>query len=216
MNLKKELPLIAIVLMPFIYLTYVWKQLPEKVPMHWNFKGEIDRYGNKGELILIPIFLPLLVYLIFIVIPKIDPKNKLKNMGNKFQTLKVLLTIFMSALAILIIYISKNQTLLNTNYLIIFIGVLYLVIGNYLKTIRANYFIGIRTPWTLESETVWKKTHSLGGKLIFGGGFLIIISSLIFEKQANFIIFSSITIFATVIPLFYSYYIFNKERSKEF
>ena len=49
MNLKKELPLIAIVLLPFIYLAYLWNDLPSKVPMHWNLKGEIDRYGDKSN-----------------------------------------------------------------------------------------------------------------------------------------------------------------------
>ena len=94
MNLKKELPLIAIVLLPFIYLAYLWNDLPSKVPMHWNLKGEIDRYGDKSELIIIPILLPLLVYVIFLVVPKIDPKNKLNKMGDKLQTIKFLLTTY--------------------------------------------------------------------------------------------------------------------------
>ncbi|WP_342662761.1 DUF1648 domain-containing protein [Gelidibacter mesophilus] len=80
MALKKELPLLTIVVLPFVYLASIWNQLPEKVPMHWNVKGEVDRYGNKVELLLIPILLPLLVYVIFLVVPKIDPKNKLKTM----------------------------------------------------------------------------------------------------------------------------------------
>lgn len=89
MNLKKELPILAIVLLPFIYLGYVWNELPSKVPMHWNIKGEIDRYGDKSELIIIPFLLPLLVYLIFLVVPKIDPKNKLNQMGGKASSYQV-------------------------------------------------------------------------------------------------------------------------------
>ena len=144
MNLKKELPLIVIVLLPFIYLAYIWNQLPEKVPMHWDIKGEIDRYGEKMELIIIPILLPLLVYIIFLIVPKIDPKNKLNKMGNKLQIIKVLSTTFMSILALFIIYSSKNQSFTNPNYIILLIGVLYIILGNYFKTIKANYFIGIR------------------------------------------------------------------------
>ena len=88
MKLKNEIPLIAIVSLPFIYLAYIWNELPEKVPMHWNIKGEIDRYGEKIELLLIPILLPLLIYIIFLVVPKIDPKNKISKMGNKYQHIK--------------------------------------------------------------------------------------------------------------------------------
>ncbi|QWX82645.1 SdpI family protein [Cellulophaga sp. HaHaR_3_176] len=211
MNLKKELPLITIVLLPFIYFTYIWNQLPEKVPMHWNIKGEIDRYGEKMELIIIPILLPLLVYIIFLVVPKIDPKNKLNKMGNKLQTIKVLLTTFMSILALFIIYSAKNQSFVNPNYIILLIGVLYIILGNYFKTIKANYFIGIRTPWTLENESVWKKTHKLGGKLWFVGGIIIVLTSLILDKEPNVSVFLIITGIITIIPIVYSYIIFKKE-----
>ncbi|MGB5429959.1 DUF1648 domain-containing protein, partial [Eudoraea sp.] len=77
--------------------------MPERVPMHWNIKGEIDRYGDKIELILLPILLPLLIYIIFLVIPKIDPKNKLTKMGNKYQSIKIILTSFMSVVALFIL-----------------------------------------------------------------------------------------------------------------
>jgi uncharacterized membrane protein len=211
MNLKKELPLIAIVLLPFIYLAYIWNQLPEKVPMHWDIKGEIDRYGEKMELIIIPILLPLLVYIIFLIVPKIDPKNKLNKMGNKLQIIKVLSTTFMSILALFIIYSSKNQSFTNPNYIILLIGVLYISLGTYFKTIKANYFIGIRTPWTLENETVWKKTHKLGGKLWFVGGIIVVLTSLILDKEPNVTIFLIITGIITIIPIVYSYIIFKNE-----
>ena len=149
MDLKKELPLIAIIALPFLYLVYLWNQLPAEVPVHWNSKGEIDGYGDKIELLLVPILLPLLVYIIFLVVPKIDPKKQLHKMGNKFQTLKFLVTTFMSLLAMFIIYSAKNRGFDNFNYMIIIIGILYIIMGNYFKTIKANYFIGIRTSWTL-------------------------------------------------------------------
>lgn len=212
MSIKKELPLIAIVLLPFIYLAYLWNDLPSKVPMHWNIKGEIDRYGDKAELIIIPFLLPVLVYVIFLVVPKIDPKNKLNKMGNKLQTIKFLLTIFMSILALFIIYSVKNQSLTNPNYIVLLIGVLFIILGNYFKTIKPNYFIGIRTPWTLENETAWRETHKLGGKMWLVGGILIVLSSLTFDKQINFIIFLIITCIITIIPIVYSYFIFRKEK----
>jgi uncharacterized membrane protein len=164
------------------------------------------------ELIIIPILLPLLVYIIFLVVPKIDPKNKLNKMGNKLQTMKFLLTIFMSILAIFIIYTAKNESFANPNYIVLLIGILYIIFGNYFKTIKANYFIGIRTPWTLENEKVWKETHKLGGKLWFAGGIIVVITSLILEKETNFTIFLIITGIITIIPIVYSYLIFKNER----
>lgn len=210
MNFKKELPLIAIILLPFAYLAYIWNQLPEQVPMHWNFKGQIDRYGEKIELLLLPFLLPVLVYLIFLIVPKIDPKNKLNKMGNKLQTLKVLMTTFMSMLALFLIYSAKNESFANPNYIVLSIGVLYIILGNYFKTIKPNYFIGIRTPWTLENESVWKKTHHLSGKMWFAGGIIVVLSSLLLNRQPNFIIFLIITGIITIIPVVYSYLKFQK------
>ena len=209
MKLKREIPLIAIVLLPFIYLAYIWNELPEKVPLHWNFKGEIDRFGEKTELLLIPILLPLLIYIIFLIVPKIDPKNKISKMGNKYQHIKILLTTFMSILALFIIYSANKQSLTNPNFVVLLIGILYIIFGNYFKTIKANYFIGIRTPWTLENETVWKETHKLGGKMWFAGGIIVVISSLILNKQPNFILFMIITGIITIIPIAYSYFKFK-------
>ncbi|WP_342662760.1 SdpI family protein [Gelidibacter mesophilus] len=118
----------------------------------------------------------------------------------------------MSLLAIYILYSSKNETLYNPNYIVLFVGVLYIVFGNYFKTIKANYFFGIRTPWTLESETVWKKTHELGGKLWFVGGIIVVLASLILEQQYNFTVFVVITIIIALVPIVYSYILFRKEK----
>ncbi len=210
MKIKKELPLLAIVLLPFIYLAYIWNELPEKVAVHWNSNGVVDRYGNKTELILIPILLPLLIYIIFLIVPRIDPKQKLKNMGNKLQNLKFWMTTLMSILALFIIYSSKNESFENSNYLVIIIGILYMVLGNYFKTIKANYFIGIRTPWTLENESVWKETHNLGGKLWLIGGLIVVLASFVLENQSNFTVFFVITGIITVVPIVYSYLLFRK------
>ena len=205
-SVQTELPLIGIVLVPFIYLAYVWEKLPEKVPVHWNIEGQVDRYGDKSELILIPLLLPLLIYVLFTIIPKIDPKGKLKNMGKKYSVLKTILTVFMSALSMMIIYAALNENFYNPNYIFLLIGVLFAILGNYFKTIRANYFIGFKTPWTLENETVWKETHKLAGKIWLIGGLIIIFGSLILEKTPNTILFAATTVTITLIPVVYSYF----------
>ncbi len=205
-NIQKELSLIAIVLAPFIYLASVWENLPNSVPLHWNIEGEIDRYGEKSELILIPILLPLLIYVIFTIVPLIDPKGKIQQMGNKYFMLKAAMTVFMSILAMIIIYAVKNETLYNPNYIVLLIGVLFIILGNYFKTLRANYFIGIRTPWTLENETVWKETHKLAGKIWFAGGLIVILSSLLLDNKANFNVFISIIVIISLIPVIYSFF----------
>jgi len=203
--LRKELYQIIIALIPVIYLGIIYNSLPTKVPIHLNIQGEIDRFGNKSELILIAL-MPLLIYVIFSVVPK----NKIKAMGKKYQKLKTLLILLISLLAVYILYLIKNQTFSNPNFIILSIGILYTIFGNYSKTIKSNYFIGIRTPWTLKNETVWKNTHILAGKLWFVGGIIIIISSLVVSKTYNTYLFLVITAVIALIPVVYSYVQFKK------
>lgn len=210
LDLKKELAIIIIVLLPFIYLAIIWNSLPNQVPTHWNFKGEIDAYGNKLTLLFVPILLPLLTYVILLIIPKIDPKKRLNKMGKKFYNIKFLITTLVSILAVFIIYSAKNQSFANSNYIILGLGVLYIVLGNNFKTIRPNYFIGIRTPWTLESEAVWKKTHKSAGKMWFIGGLILVFTSLTLNNQDNLTAFIIVTSIITVIPIIYSYVEFKK------
>lgn len=213
MKLKNELPVIVIILTPFLYLAYIWNQLPERVPIHWNIHGQIDRYGDKLELLLIPIFLPLLVYLIFLLTPIIDPKRKIDMMGRKYRSLKLLMSTFMSVLAIYIIYAVKNQSLENQNFILLILGVLYIIIGNYFKTIRANYFIGIRTPWTLENETVWRDTHRMAGVLWFIAGFVVVVATLLLNREHGMIFFMIITGIITLVPVIYSYLRYSRLKS---
>jgi len=210
MNLKKEFPYIILMVLPFIYLAYIWNTLPETVPTHWNASGEIDGYGSKNTLLIIPFMLPVLVYIIMTIAPKIDPKNKIAIMGKKYEQLKFFLVLFMSVLALFIIYSSKTQSFSSPNIIYILLGLLFAGLGNFMKTVKPNYFIGIKTPWTLENETVWKKTHLLGGKIWFVGGLLIVCMSLIFTAQTAATLFVIIAVLITIIPLVHSYIEFKK------
>ncbi|MDC8000375.1 SdpI family protein [Aequorivita todarodis] len=204
-NFKKEFPLILITIIPGIFLWYVWNSLPPEVPLHWNISGEVDRYGSKNELIWLTTLVPIFLYVLFMLVPLIDPKKKIAAMGGKFYTIRFFLTLFLSVIFTFIIYSVKEQTLTNPNYLFIIIGVFYVVLGNYFKTIKPNYFIGIRTPWALENETIWKSTHRLAGKLWVAGGLLIIITCFLFKQQTALTLFLIITAIITLIPVTYSY-----------
>lgn len=214
-SLKKELPIMLIVFLPFVYLAYIWNTLPEKVPLHWNGNGEIDRWGDKIELVIIPFLLPFLIYVIFMVVPLIDPKGKIEQMGNKFYHLKFILVLLMSLLAIFILYASLKQSMTNMGLLFVLIGFLILVLGNYFKTLKPNYFIGIRTPWTLENEKVWKSTHLLAGKLWFIGGFFVIALGLFSKGKVLLTAFLIIVGVLVLIPLVHSYFSFKALKKRE-
>ena len=205
MNFKKELPSLILVAIPFIYLGIIWNELPDSVPMHWNIRGEIDRYGSKSELLILPVVTSALIYLILLVVPAIDPKKKIAQMGRKYEQLKFALVASMSALACVIIYmIQQGESAGMTPFLVI-VGMLITVLGNFMKTLQPNYFIGIRTPWTLEHPEVWEKTHTLGGKLWFAGGILMILLGLVAGSQWQLYLIIGFPVILAIIPLVYSY-----------
>jgi uncharacterized membrane protein len=147
------------------------------------------------------------------VVPKIDPKKNMESMGGKYDQFKFILVAFMSVVVLLVMYISINQKLSNPNMIVILVGTLFVFMGNYFKVIKQNYFIGIKTPWTLESEEVWKLTHLLAGKMWVIGGILIVIFSLVVPENLNFYIFISITAVISIVPIAYSYVIYKKLKN---
>lgn len=214
LELKKELPIIGIVLTPFVYLAIIWNTLPEKVPVHWNYKGEIDRWGDKFSLITILFLLPVLIYVLMTFIPRIDPKNRISLMGGKFYQLKFILVLFMSLIALLILYTTKERSINNPNLVFALMGAFFVILGNYFKVIQPNYFLGIRTPWTLENSEVWKATHLFAGKLWVVGGLLLVLGGLLLStKFAN--AFVCILIIMALVPVLYSFIKFKEIQKRD-
>lgn len=207
---RTEWPLLLIVAAPFVYLALQWNQLPDRVPLHWNIRGEIDRWGDKSELWLIPFLTTGLVYLIFLAVPAIDPKNKIREMGVKYTQLKYIVTVCMAALAVVIIHMTRMEGTLSPAPLLAVIGLLFAFLGNYFKTVRPNYFIGIRTPWTLEHPEIWNKTHRLGGVLWLIGGLLVVLVAALASGPWLMYLFFAVTTVIVLVPLVYSYLLYRR------
>ena len=212
-NLSKEITSLLFVLLSFAYLGVIWKDLPDEVPIHWNSKGEIDQYGSKRTLIILPLVLPLLTYLIFLVVPFIDPKKKVHKMGKKYHQLKNILVMFSTILCLFFFYLTKNESTADLSFLLAAIGFLYAAFGNYFKTLQPNYFIGVRTPWTLESEVTWRKTHYLSGIIWFIGGILLVISGFLLPDDILISVLVVVTIILIAVPVIYSFITFKKIKS---
>ena len=209
----KESLLWALIVLPYVYLAIVWNKMPDHVPTHFNIAGNADAWSGKTSLIFLPGALGIGIYLLLLLIPVLDPKKKIRNMGDKYYTFRFMLTFFFSLFATYLLYISNSGSLKNPNLLIGLIGALFAILGNYFQTIRPNYFIGIRTPWTLENEQTWKKTHRLGGRLWMAGGVLIVfISFIISSNNALAITFAIILSVMVIVPVVYSYIEFQKEK----
>ena len=187
-----------------------YPHLPEKVPVHWNIAGEVDRWGSSWQgAFMIPLII-LGLYLLFIFLPKIDPKKKSYiQMGRAYGSITLVIMfvftiIYFGTLGATMGYLENLPSIV-----MIGVGTMLLVIGNYMGKLKHNYFVGIRTPWTLANEEVWYKTHRMAGPFWMVGGLLYIATSLM--ASSYLMIAIVITIFILVfIPTVYSFVIFKR------
>lgn len=211
-NLTREIILWAIVLIPLVYLALVWDRLPEQVVVHFNLQGEADGWASKSSLILIVLGTTALLNLIMLALPHIDPKRKLTQMGSKYHQLRFILVVFMAALSVFLIHHALNPDIARQNIHFLLIGGLFIALGNYFQAVKPNYFIGIRTPWTLESEQVWRRTHRLGGILWIVGGILLIALAFLPEWGMQQALYITVIALTVLIPVVYSFMIYRQER----
>lgn len=209
-TLRKEIWLITIVVIPFIYLISIWNSLPDTVPLHWNLEGEIDRHGSKAMLWVIPIMLPLLTYATFHLVSRFGRNGQLDKMGFKYERLKFLMLLLMSALASYILFAVKEQTTALPAVIPGLIGLLFAVFGNYFPVLKQNSYIGVKTPWTLKSEVVWNKTHKMAGQYWFAGGLIVFVSSLFLNHATSTILLLVVTVVISIIPITFSYLEYRK------
>ena len=209
----RELILWLFNVIPYIYLITIWNQLPDIVPTHFNLAGEADGWSSKQFLIFLPGSLGIGIYFLMLVLPQMDPKHNLSLEDNKYYAIRFFMAVFFSILCTYILYTSLAGKISNTSILFGFIGGLFAVLGNYFKDMKPNYYIGIRTPWTLEDEHVWYNTHKLGSKVwIVGGLALLLGSMLINNNERVFILFIVTLLIIVFIPIIYSYIDFKKSK----
>jgi uncharacterized membrane protein len=210
----KELLIGSIVVAPLLYYFYLWNSLPNEIPIHFDAQGNPNNYGSKSNIALTLLFLSVGAYSFLMCIPKIDPKKNFSIFNNTFVKLRFILSLFFSAICFIIIFSVKEREL-NTSLFYIAFAILISLIGNYMSNIRPNYFLGIRTPWTLESERNWKKTHFFTGRLWFFSGIFLAIMILVLPVTSKIYVFTGIIILLALFPVLYSYIIYSKnDKSK--
>jgi uncharacterized membrane protein len=209
-------------LIPTIYLLSIWSNLPQSVPTHYNAKFEADHFGSKFEMLGIILFMFAVTIgtsLLVLNLDKFDPKKRYESNHSFIVKISWTVTIFISLISTYIVYETEHYTQASTSgmspkYILALVALLFVVIGNYMNNVKPNYFVGIRTPWTLNDEENWRMTHHLGSKIWFFGG-LIMFTLIMFLpiEHVSYVIGLSIVPLAG-IPIFYSFYLFRQKQKK--
>lgn len=208
----------VIIAAPVIYLAVLWNSLPEKVPMHFDLHGNIDRYGSRNELLGMSALLTgisVLVYLLLNNIYRIDPKKYAAENKDRLRRISYAVVMLLAGVHTLILYSTAHGSMqFSARYILAGVGFLFAIIGNYMPHLKPNYFAGFRLPWTLESEYNWRKTHILGGKLWFAGGLLAGVLCLLLPIIVAIVVFFTIMIILVAIPMVYSYRLYKQQRQQ--
>ncbi|RJQ32192.1 MAG: SdpI family protein [Actinobacteria bacterium] len=217
MNFNKatKLPIILIILM-FIAGAIAYPYLSNNIPTHWNAAGKIDSYAAKSfwSVFMAPLICSGL-YLLFLFAPMLDPFRKNYEKFKKAYNLMIDFVIgFFSFVFAITLVASINNNFKFDVALNFGLGLLLIVLGNQMSTLRRNWFFGIRVPWTLADDTVWVKTHRLGAKLFVVAGALTCIGAFLPRPYNIWMVMGPIAVFGT-ISIVYSYLEFRKLHKKE-
>lgn len=190
----------------------LWNQLPEQMASHWNASDQVDGYTSKVLGVFLLPLVTLGLFLLFLVIPTIDPlKANIAQFRDVFNLFIVLMVAFMLYIHALTLRWNLGYTDFGMSRAMLpAMGLLFFFIGYMLRKAKRNYFIGIRTPWTLSSDTVWDETHRVGSVLFMVSGVFAFIGSLFGGMTAFWFLFIPI-IGSTLITLVYSYVLYHRE-----
>jgi uncharacterized membrane protein len=214
--LKFKWSLIVIVL-HFIVLGYFMVSLPSdaKVPIHWNINNEIDGYWGKTGSLLFGAGMSLGLFLLLYLMPFYSPwyRNYAKRYDTFMPALSVVLLLFLALINVYSLWLAQTKVVPQIQFILILIGLLFIFLGNLLPKAPRNFFIGIKTPWTLANEDVWFRTHRLGGKLFVISGLIMVIKGFVLTNNNNFQQISGvIAMLILLIPLPYSLIIYRERK----
>ena len=187
---------------------YLYPSLPDQIPTHWNMQGEVDDYMSKPWGVLVMPLAAIFVFVLMKVIPIISPRGfRTEQFANVFNIFMVAMVGFMSGVALLVLLEASGRNVHINEMIFAGIGLLFIIMGNYLGKVRKNFFLGIRTPWTLASDEVWSRTHRLGGRVFVLIGFFMFVNAF-FRFPLSWLL-GSIVILA-LVPVIYSYVLYRK------
>jgi uncharacterized membrane protein len=199
---------LLLILAAFVIAGSMYNSLPDPVPTHWNEHGTVNGYTAKPWGVFI---LPLVMvgsYLLFLVVPIISPAGfRVSRFIGVYWTICTVIIAFLLVTTVFVLLMAKGVSLPLGRLINVGVGLLMIVIGNFLGKVTKNFFIGIRTPWTLASDEVWFRTHRLAGKLFVLVGLLALICGAL-GYEGSWIVW--IVISAAIISVIYSAVIYKK------
>jgi len=200
---------------PVIVLVFTYGRLPEMVPTNFGIDGTVNAYGPKSTMIMLAL-LPAGLGLLMQFLPMIDPRRKAYTVFQKYYDLfALMMTVFMTVMFLIVTVETLRPGTVSIGRIITaMMSCLFIVIGNMMGKVKHNYFFGIKTPWTLADQDVWIQTHSLGGKIWFIMGILLLPACMLLPEQVFFLLMM-VGVIGSVLFLTVISYLFFRRKQQE-
>lgn len=170
----------GLVLAGFLLAAYAWPRLPDRIPIHWNLAGEANGFGEKTFGVFVFPVLLLVMDGLFALLPRISPRDwPIAPFAAAYENMRIAVLGFLLYLTALVYAAAGGLAVGMTGGLLAGTGVLFVALGSQLDAVTPNYFVGIRTPWTLADREVWRRTHALAGKTFMAGGVGLLVASIV-------------------------------------
>ncbi|HET9294924.1 MAG TPA: SdpI family protein [Gemmatimonadales bacterium] len=212
--MRKLLPAISAVILVLAFSLWALPQLPDRMATHWGLSGQPDGWSSRAfAAFMLPAVMAAMT-IIFAFLPRIDPlRRNYEIHGSTYWTLVNSVVVFMVLVHVAVLGNGLGWPIPMGRVAPAGVGALFVLIGNLMTRMRPNWFMGIRTPWTLSSERVWRKTHRVGGYAFTAGGLLMILIAFVSGRRIVPMLLGIVGVIV-IWPVVYSYLEWRKEQEE--
>jgi uncharacterized membrane protein len=214
-NWRVELALLLLIALMFGAALVVWPSAPSDIPVHWNASGQVDRYGGKFEGLLLLPLMALGLYLLMRYLPNIDPgRLNYARFGGAYTAIRAGVLLLMAGIYAMVIAWVLGSPVDMSRAVPLAVGALFVLFGSVLGQVQPNWFVGIRTPWTLSSTESWSRTHRLGGRLFVALGVLFAVTGAFKLGPFGYVAVGAAAA-GIVVLVVYSYFVWKRDPAKQ-
>jgi uncharacterized membrane protein len=207
---REDWPLWVLFMLALGLAAFVYPILPDRIPVHWNIHGEVDKWGSRGFGVFGMLGMFAGCYLLMLVMPLVDPKRaNYPKFQPTYRVIRWTIVIVLLAIWCAVLAVACGFPLAIPRLAMALVSLLFIVLGNFIGRVRYNWFVGVRTPWSLSSEEAWRLTHRASGPAFVLGGMLSLVGSLfggLYAATAMIIGICGAILFAVV----FSYFAFRR------
>lgn len=213
-TVRGDLPILLMLLADLFFGLWAWRRMPARVPIHWNFSGQVDAWGPPWENAFLLPLIGVAVYLLLLFLPLIDPRRASYALfGGTLRFFRGVIVLFLVGIHVAVTLASIGRAVDVATLARFELPLLFILLGNQMGRLRPNWFVGIRVPWTMDSEEVWTRTHRMAGPVWVVGGFVALAGAFLRPGAAE-AVFLSVVAILVVVPIVYSYRLYHRLASE--